>query len=405
MMRLGLPRRARDAMYCLFGALILVCVCAAVGGVTGTKFFAHGHADSYTVQAMAWRAGHVSLAEDMPWLELAVYQGRYYISFPPTPTIPMLLLSFAFGEETPNVLMTVLYFLFGYAAAFALFRRYMSAAQSLALSLFLSLGGSLLDIAVSGEGFGGGVWFQAQLLAYALTMLAFYLVDGDRLSGWAWGLVCVALAVGARPLNGVFAPVMLILLYPKLKKATFLRTLAAYLPFVAAPLAIAGAYGAYNYARFGNPLEFGHSYLPEYTRAGTTVFGIQNLPRNIANILRPPGIAAGTMIFPIVGGFAVYLTNPLPFIAVGATAIRAARRRADWADAVVAGALVLEAALLLTHLTNGGWQYGTRYLCDLLPASVFLLARGRTRLGPVAALLCGALVALNVYGTVVFHFI
>ena len=41
--------------------------------------------NSYTLQALAWREGRVSLGRDYPWLELAVYQGDYYVSFPPVP--------------------------------------------------------------------------------------------------------------------------------------------------------------------------------------------------------------------------------------------------------------------------------------------------------------------------------
>lgn len=405
MNRLFLSRRARNAAYCLTGLVLLSLVSLLVGRATGTEFLAHSPYDTYTIQAMLWRSGQVSMPEGISWLELAVYNGRYYVSFPPSPTVPMLLLSFVFGAQTPSVLVTLLYFLAGYAVAFFLFRRYTGPARSLAFALLLSLAGSLLDLAVSGTGIGGGVWFQAQLFAYALTLLAFYLVDGERRAGWAWGLVCIALAVGARPINAVFAPVLLALLYPKIKKETIGKTVLACLPYIAAPALIAAAYGSYNFARFGNPLEFGHSYLPEYTEAGTKLFSLANLPRNIANILRPPKLFEGSLKFPSSTGFAVYLTNPLLLYALFGVAVQVIRRRADWRDALVAAAMLLQAAMLLTHLTNGGWQYGTRYLCDALPAAAYLCARGGRRPGPVTWLGFGALAAFNVYATIAFHFL
>ncbi len=396
--------RTRDLLAIVLGVLLLTVVAVWMAGITGTNLLAHGAYDSYTLQAMRWREGHIALAQDYPWLELAVFEGRYYVSFPPTPTVPMLLLSFIFGENTPSALVTLLYFLGGYVAIYYLLRRYLSAGQSGLYAAFVSLGGSLLDLAVSGGGVGGGVWYQAQLLAFLLTTLAFLLLDRDRPRGWGIGLACIALAVGCRPLNALYAPVLLYLLYTKVKKETLWRTLRAMLPYIIAPALIACAYGAYNYARFGNSLEFGHSYLPEYTNAGTTIFSLANLPANIANILRMPTIENGALAVPLGLGFAVYLTNPALFSGSGRTLARAMRREADLTDAIVALAAILHAILLLTHSTNGGWQYGTRYLCDAVPALVYLYARAKKSAGPVAAAVMGALMAFNVYASVVFHF-
>jgi hypothetical protein len=60
--------------------------------------------------------------------------------------------------------------------------------------------------------------------------------------------------------------------------------------------------------------------------------------------------------------------------------------------------------LLLAHKTLGGWQFGARYFCDLLPM-VFLLTVRRRRVTPFAveAVLAAAAVALNVYGAVWFY--
>ena len=42
---------------------------------------------SYSLQAMAWLNGRLDLGQDYPWLELAVFQERYYVSFPPFPSL------------------------------------------------------------------------------------------------------------------------------------------------------------------------------------------------------------------------------------------------------------------------------------------------------------------------------
>ena len=38
--------------------------------------------NTYTLQALAWRKGQAFLDGDVPYLELAIYQGRYFVSFP-----------------------------------------------------------------------------------------------------------------------------------------------------------------------------------------------------------------------------------------------------------------------------------------------------------------------------------
>ncbi|MEG0766575.1 MAG: hypothetical protein RR482_02565, partial [Clostridia bacterium] len=94
--------------------------------------------------------------------ELAIYQGCYYVSFPPVPTLPMWLLSFFFGAQTPNALVTYLYFLLSFVVAYALALRSMRPYMAAGLATFLLLGGSLLDIAVSADSYAGADWYQAQ---------------------------------------------------------------------------------------------------------------------------------------------------------------------------------------------------------------------------------------------------
>lgn len=376
-----------------------------VAGHTGANPLAHSTFDSYAKQAMAWRDGRIALDQNYPWLELAIYEGEYYVSFPPVPAVPMWILSFFVGEETPSGLMCLLYMLAGLIALYWLMRRYMRPGEAAVLSVFVALGGSLLDITISGGGFSGGVWYQAQLLGFCFTALAFLLVDGKWRWSWAAGLICIALAVGCRPFNALYVPVLLWMLFRKMRQGGVGRTLLRMIPYVAVPAAIAVAYGVYNYARFGNPLEFGHSYLPELEQAGEPMFVIGRLGTNLLNILRTPQIIQGRMYFYIVSGFAVYLTNPMIWMGAERGTVRAIGRRADTVDAALGITLLLHMLLLLTHRTNGGWQYGTRYLCDLLPGLVFLFARGKQPLRRWETFVIGALIPFNVYGSILFHYL
>ena len=56
--------------------------------------------------------------------------------------------------------------------------------------------------------------------------------------------------------------------------------------------AIAISYMALNYARFGNITEFGHNYLPEFTRTKTGQFNLSYLRENLMHYLRLPAAEA-----------------------------------------------------------------------------------------------------------------
>ena len=60
--------------------------------------------DSYLLQAQNWLAGRMDIADgaSRPWLELAVFEGRYYLSFPPVPSV-LALLPAALGLSLGNL--------------------------------------------------------------------------------------------------------------------------------------------------------------------------------------------------------------------------------------------------------------------------------------------------------------
>jgi hypothetical protein len=43
--------------------------------------------NSYALQTDSWLKGRLDLGQDYPWLELAIYQGKYFVSFPPFPSL------------------------------------------------------------------------------------------------------------------------------------------------------------------------------------------------------------------------------------------------------------------------------------------------------------------------------
>ena len=367
----------------------------------GSDMFGHAPHDSYTLMALAWRRGMLSLGQDYPWLELAVYHGDWYVSFPSVPALVMLPLTLIFGERTPDTLVTGLYLLGAYMAAYRLCRRFGRPASAMGTALAFALGCNLLDLSLTGD-----VWNQAQLLAFFLTTLAALGLTGQRRWQWAGGLFALALSVGCRPFQAVYVPFALWRLWTNLRgegasaKAAVLRAL----PCLILPALVALALAGYNFARFGNPLEFGHNYLPEHTRdPSQPQMALKYIGQNVRNLLRLPWIEDGRLLFPKFSGFAFWMVNPFYVVTAVCAVLRLARRKWTVEDALLWVGFVLEIFLLLCHKTFGGWQFGARYLCDLLPMMLLfvLQAQPKRRTWERAIGLFG--IAFNLYGSVIFH--
>ena len=124
----------------------------------------------------------------------------------------------------------------------------------------------------------------------------------------------------------------------------------------------------YNYARFDNPLEFGHNYLPEFVRAENGQFSIEYFGHNFLELF--------TKILPfdelfnpeISVTFAFYFANPLYILWWYRTIKNIVKtHRISKSRLIFTIAIFLNILLICFHRTLGGWQFGARYTCDMLP--------------------------------------
>ena len=368
----------------------------------GSDMLGHNPRDSFTLMAIAWRNGKLSLGQDYPWLELAIFNNDWYVSFPSVPALVLLPFTVFFGEQTPNTLLTGFYFLGSYFAAYFLCRRWRKPAHAAFMALFMTAGCSLFDFSLS-----GGVWNQAQLLCLFLTVCFAYGISGESPFGWGVGLFCLALSVGCRPFQAVYVPFGLMMLYSHIVERGNVhgcKAVLRMLPYLIAPALVALALGWYNWVRFGNPLEFGHNYLPEFTRnPDQPQLGLQYVRHNIENLLRLPEIVDHHLEFPRFDGFAFWLVNPMFVSATIAGLLRLTKRVWDRWDSVLLVSFIAEIFLLLMHKTFGGWQFGARYLCDLIPMLLLFELRGQKDTPAWEAAIGIFAIAFNIVGTIAFR--
>ena len=342
----------------------------------GTSALGTSGYSTYTLQALAWRDGRISLGRDYPWLELAVYQGDWYVSFPPVPSIPLFLLSFFCGSKTPDHLLVKLYVLIGCLAVYRMLRRARyDKASAAGFALLCSFGSCLLALTLE-----GAVWYQAQTLAFCLTCSALALMFTHKPT---LSLFCYALSVGCRPFNALYGLVLFALyaLQCLQERATLKKALLRLLPGVVLGLLVACAYGWYNYIRFGNIFEFGHNHLPEFSTQGGVQFSLKHIGKNVQTFILgwPFGKTLNGWELKRFG-FSFLLASPVFLLLIAWVVADLMHCRFSWIKGMLIVCFILHLFLLLLHRTFGGFQFGARYTCDLLPyAALYLALDGHAR--------------------------
>ena len=199
-----------DWTYCsmiilvLFGYVLL-------HDILGEKLLEHNIWDSYTLQAKAWLDGHTYLDKNYTHLELAIYKGHYYVSFPPLPSVLLIPWVLLYGVKTPNNFIMIIYILMAVTLVYVIAKHFkMRSVIAAFWAIVVVFGSNMLWMSTM-----GGVWFQAQLLNMVFCLAAIYaMVNNKRIISY----LCIAFAVGCRPFSIVYFFVLLIYYYNLDKK-------------------------------------------------------------------------------------------------------------------------------------------------------------------------------------------
>ncbi len=339
---------------------------------TGQWFFKAQPYNSYILQAQSWLEGRLHLGKDYPYLELAIVDGKYFVSFPPFPSYLMLPFV-ALGWNSCDGTIALISALTGVVYAMKILHKCDKHGMSaIVLTLLLTVGSNWLYISQN-----AWVWFIAQNLAFTFSLMSvYYAMCGKAgLSLAFWGC-----AVGCRPFSVIYIFVLAYLLFNKFRQdqpdITLKEIIASKWMCGIPVFIIALSYMILNYARFGSIAEFGHNYLPEFTRVQTGQFNIAYLEANIPKLFRIPEIKNGIWQFPAAEGFNIFISSPVFLVFIIATIYGimsdAGRHRSLY---ITVFTLVIVHLLFLTlHKTMGGAHFGNRYPCDALPFAFAVIA-------------------------------
>ncbi len=320
----------------------------------------------------------------------------YFVSFPPAPAVLMMPFTAAVAYGANDVLLTLFFAALNVLLMFLLLERLRdwghserSTKENLWLVLLFGFGTAHLWCSVRGQ-----VWFTALIIGVTFNLAYIYFAIGARRPFWAGVFLALGFATRA---TLVFAAVFfywqLLVSGRDKPRSERLRGFALFsLPCLIVGLSLL----AYNYARFANPMEFGHSYLATGTLPRIRDFGLFHpafLQRNLhaAFTLLPRIIDKAPYVQISHHGMSMIFATPALLLLLWPRA----RPRLMWP--LIGTALVIFVPILFYQ--NTGWQqYGFRFALDFMPYLVCALALGaRPITGWVKALIIWG-VAVNAWG-------
>jgi hypothetical protein len=364
----------------LSAAIFTFVLYTAIAAFKGWAFQLSPH-PYYNLLADAFLHGQLNLRiipNEM--LDLILYQGKYYLYWPPFPALLVLPLVAIFGAGFSDVLVNVVLTSVIAALIAAILAETdrqglspLSALQRGLLVIFFTFGTMIAPLVPFGK-----VWFTGQLTGLACAAFTYWAVL--RFRGWkafllaGIGMACVFATRNSMILVGIWPAWFLIREHWDQRWWKLIRlTALAMIPI----LISVGLIGWYNDARFGNPLEIGYRFhqmnpffKPLYDQYGA--FNLHYLPTNLYYqfIFYPLPWRLGSPM-----GGSIFLLSPLFFAALWAL----------WLDRRKVSTWVLAATFLVAYIPigllmgTGYFQYGPRYLLDISIPLLMLTAQGMRR--------------------------
>ena len=356
----------KKTLYRDYAVLLLSLFAASllVFSFTNIKPWISSSYNSYVIQAKAWLSGRLDLGRDYSWLEIARFDGKFYISFPPFPSYIMLPFVAIFGEGFRSGIIAFAAYILSGIYAYRILKHFGTDGNtSVFYALFLVVCSNYFFIALS-----DWVWFIAQNICFTLCIIALYyaLKGKGTVTFILW-----ACAVGCRPFTLLYLPLYILVCWKntKVNKNQFIVNLVKWSII---PIAIGISYMVLNFLRFGNPFEFGHNYLPEFLEAEKGQFSLSYFMGNLHTLIRLPEYSGGVVIFPQFNGMNMFIASPV-FIIAAVAFVRGILK----GDITVLTALLVlctELFCILCHKTMGGYHYGNRYTIDVLPLAFYAVA-------------------------------
>ncbi|OGF98892.1 hypothetical protein A2153_00710, partial [Candidatus Gottesmanbacteria bacterium RBG_16_38_7b] len=343
----------------------------------GTFNFHTTKRNYFSLQAYSWLNGRldlITLPKDV--MDLSFYQGKAYLYWPPMPSLFILPFVSFFGVDVSDQFYTafwasfvpVLFYLVLKEAKKVNFIPPISEKVVFLLALFFAFGTVFFSLSVNGN-----VWFTSQVISMIPLMSSllflFKFVYSRKYNDYLISIILMCFAFWGR--NTLMVAILLhlyvLFLLPKfrLKKLLLLTLFILSLNFL--------LFGYFNYLRFGNFIENGlnlHKVNPRWLYDLKT-YGILNIhywPHNFYYyFLNPLGFNFQALfIEPDPEGNSIFSTSPLFLLILGSLFFGLFKKKRRLL--LIYAVITTVSLIFLLSLFGSGWfQFGSRYLLDIIP--------------------------------------
>lgn len=324
--------------------------------------------------ADAFLHGRIYLLEDIPWLELAEYNGKYYIIPPPMPAILILPFVAIFGLSFNQALASIFLGSLNVSIAF-LIARQMTINRSVQIWTTLMFGFGTIHWWLAATGW---VWFISQVTSATFLLLAIYVtVKGKQafLPGFFLGASYLS-----RITTILSLPFFVVMFFNKWFNdsdgSSFIRRLN-FRPLIYFGLGLGISIILnllYNYLRFDTFLDASYYLKPGIFKEHIYqkgLFDITYIPRHLKVMFTrlPIFLSQPPYVMPSWEGLSIWITTPAFIYALFAN-IRNRLTIACWM------AIIPVALVDFAHGGTGWAQFGYRYAFDFYPFLFMLTLMG-----------------------------
>ncbi|WP_109314942.1 hypothetical protein [Pseudovibrio ascidiaceicola] len=223
--------------------------------------------NSYALLAEAFLQGRFDASRCFD-LDCALFEENIFVIFPPVPALIALPFVAVFGTGFHHFIALGMFcFLITGLVWWQITRNYQTDYRLALLLVAAFLFATPLQYTVLRA---DGVWFFAQAVASMLTSLALWSALIKR-NAWLVGLF-IGLAFLTRQMSILYMPFFFVLMTPTDRSifAINSESIQRLLKLAVFPAITIGIYLAYNYARFGDPMQTGYAYIfpPEWDTLG-----------------------------------------------------------------------------------------------------------------------------------------
>lgn len=354
----------------------------------------HGHKESsnyFTLLADSFLHGRFYVLEHPSWLnELVLWNGHYYVVYPPMPAIIQMPFVAIFGDGFYQPILSWILSGLNVGLCFLIVDKVFKNKQLSFWSSILLGFGSMQWF----HGSVGSAWYFAHIVAmFFILLLLLEAVTKKRMFIMGLLIGCAYLA----RLPAILSVVFVIVLLCQNKLSVNIKNLI-YLSLGLLPALVFNA--SYNYFRFGVVYDVAYFLLPIFDEPWykNGLFSIFNIPIHLKELFTALPKIQGTPPFfiPSINVLAIWVVTPafllIPF--------------ANYKNRFVLASLFAVIATSipgLMHGSNGFSQFGFRFALDYTPFLVMIFAGAFQRFKSIAITLVIFSMLINLWGVVMIR--